>query len=428
MKKNKALLLVLGVLLAIAAAVGLYFGVKALNARTDNNPDGSTDSAASAEPTDTQGTDVTGETMELTPEMEAAKAKAVYTEAELKADDPRLDLVVSNCLERSLTNRDAQIYYIMQFVNFMNQYGGYASMLGLDNTQPLSEQPSMVGDLTWEQYFLMAGMQQFQQVTSLAAKADAEGFKVSQEENALLEERLAQMEAEAKTNGFETTDAYIESLFGPGVRMEDYARFLRLDNLCGAFYKDLYRRTMADEMALQEYRDANPGEFEGIEDDSMTVNVRHILFLSDPNEDGTATDEEKANAKARAEELLAAAQANPSEDYFAELAKENSQDPGSKDNGGLYEYVAPGTMVEEFNDWCFDAARQPGDTDIVETPYGYHVMYFVAQIAEWKTTAVNGILNAIIEKLPDNAPLTVNYENIVLSPLPKQEEEAAEEE
>ena len=79
-------------------------------------------------------------------------------------------------------------------------------------------------------------------------------------------------------------------------------------------------------------------------------------------------------------------------------------------------------MVEEFNDWCFDAARKPGDTGIVETPYGYHVMYFVAQIAEWKTTAVNGILNAIIEKLPDNAPLTVNYENIVLSPLPKQDE------
>lgn len=427
MKKNKALLLVLCVLLAIAAAVGLYFGVKALNDRTDNNPDGSADSAASAEPTGTQGTDVTGETIELTPEMQAAKAKTVYTEAELKADDPRLDLVVSSCLESSLTNRDAQIYYIMQFVNFMNQYGGYASMLGLDNTQPLSEQPSMVGDLTWEQYFLMAGMQHFQQVTSMAAKADAEGFKVSQEENALLEERLAQMEAEAKTNGFETTDAYIESLFGPGVRMEDYARFLRLDNLCGAFYKDLYRRTMADEMALQEYRDASPAEFEGIEDGSITVNIRHILFLSDPNEDGTATEEEKANAKARAEELLTAVQATPSEDYFAELAKENSQDPGSKDNGGLYEYVAPGTMVEEFNDWCFDSARKPGDTGIVETTYGYHVMYFVDQIAEWKTTAVNGILGAMIEKLPDNAPLTVNYADIVLSPLPKQEEAAEEE-
>ena len=35
-------------------------------------------------------------------------------------------------------------------------------------------------------------------------------------------------------------------------------------------------------------------------------------------------------------------------------------------------------MVTNFNDWCYDAARQPGDTGIVESPYGYHVMYFVA--------------------------------------------------
>ena len=34
-------------------------------------------------------------------------------------------------------------------------------------------------------------------------------------------------------------------------------------------------------------------------------------------------------------------------------------------------------MVESFNDWCFDSSRKPGDTGIVETTYGFHVMYFV---------------------------------------------------
>ncbi len=33
-------------------------------------------------------------------------------------------------------------------------------------------------------------------------------------------------------------------------------------------------------------------------------------------------------------------------------------------------------MVQAFNDWCFDGSRKPGDTGIVETNYGYHVMYF----------------------------------------------------
>jgi hypothetical protein len=34
-------------------------------------------------------------------------------------------------------------------------------------------------------------------------------------------------------------------------------------------------------------------------------------------------------------------------------------------------------MVDEFNDWCFDSARKTGDTDIVKTEYGYHIMYFI---------------------------------------------------
>ncbi len=61
---------------------------------------------------------------------------------------------------------------------------------------------------------------------------------------------------------------------------------------------------------------------------------------------------------------------------FAFLAAENSADTGSASNGGLYEEIYPGQTVDAFDAWCFDASRQPGDTDIVETQYGYHVMYF----------------------------------------------------
>lgn len=73
---------------------------------------------------------------------------------------------------------------------------------------------------------------------------------------------------------------------------------------------------------------------------------------------------------------------------FAALATENTDDTGSKENGGLYEDVAPGTMVDEFNDWCFDSSRKAGDVGIVETTYGYHIMYFVETNAdpEWKAT------------------------------------------
>ena len=117
---------------------------------------------------------------------------------------------------------------------------------------------------------------------------------------------------------------------------------------------------------------------------SPLANVRHILVnfeggTPDANGQVTYSDEEKAAAKAKAEGLLNEWKAGEAtEDSFAALAAENTQDPGSKDNGGLYEDVYPGQMVPSFNDWCFDEARQPGDTGIVESNYGYHVMFYSA--------------------------------------------------
>lgn len=113
-------------------------------------------------------------------------------------------------------------------------------------------------------------------------------------------------------------------------------------------------------------------------------NVRHILvsFEGGTTDSSTGTttysDEEKASAKEKAEDLLKQwKDGDATEDSFAALATENSTDPGSVENGGLYEDIFPGQMVTAFNDWCFDESRKAGDTGIVETNYGYHVMYFV---------------------------------------------------
>ena len=114
------------------------------------------------------------------------------------------------------------------------------------------------------------------------------------------------------------------------------------------------------------------------------VNVRHILvsYEGGTTDEATGTtvysDKEKLTARTAAEEILAAFEGGEkTEEAFAALATEKTTDTGSKENGGLYENVYPGQMVTAFNDWCFDASRKSGDTAIVETEYGCHVMYFV---------------------------------------------------
>ena len=59
------------------------------------------------------------------------------------------------------------------------------------------------------------------------------------------------------------------------------------------------------------------------------------------------------------------------------MAESHSSDTGSNTNGGLYENVAPGQMVDAFNDWIFDSSRKAGDVGVVATTYGCHLIYFV---------------------------------------------------
>lgn len=125
-------------------------------------------------------------------------------------------------------------------------------------------------------------------------------------------------------------------------------------------------------------------------DETRAVNVRHILFqFKSTDSSGTTanlTDEQKTEYYNKAKTVYDQYLANPTEDNFAALANSNSDDTGSNTKGGLYENVKPGQMVTQFNDWCFDSSRKPGDTDIIETMYGYHIMYFVGTADEtvWK--------------------------------------------
>jgi peptidyl-prolyl cis-trans isomerase D len=93
------------------------------------------------------------------------------------------------------------------------------------------------------------------------------------------------------------------------------------------------------------------------------VRVRHVLVMTQGK---PPADEPKL--KAKAEDLLKQVRAGAD---FAKLAKENSEDPGSKDKGGEYWIQHDGQMVKEFEDAAF--RLKPGQSDLIRTSYGYHV-------------------------------------------------------
>ena len=130
----------------------------------------------------------------------------------------------------------------------------------------------------------------------------------------------------------------------------------------------------------------------------MALFVGALGFAACSDDDNTSTDADWEECKSKIEEIQAEwEETDQTEDDFATLATEKSEDTGSASNGGLYEEVYPGQMVDAFDAWCFDAARQPGDTGIVKTEYGYHVMYFssVCEHPYWYVRAESDYLNKL---------------------------------
>ena len=97
----------------------------------------------------------------------------------------------------------------------------------------------------------------------------------------------------------------------------------------------------------------------------------HVLVKVD--KDSSAAD--KAKAKARAEELLAQARKNPA--GFAELARKNSQDPGSAAQGGDLDFFGRGAMVKPFETAAF-TLKQGEISDVFETDFGFHFLTVTA--------------------------------------------------
>lgn len=142
--------------------------------------------------------------------------------------------------------------------------------------------------------------------------------------------------------------------------------------------------------------------------DYNTVNVRHILVSIEEGEN----EEGKKAAQETAQSYLEEFQnGDKTEESFAELAKAYSED--NAEEGGLYENVYKGQMVASFEDWCFDSNRKAGDSGIVETEYGYHIMYFVGEGESYrntkaKTAMLNEFYNTWIEGLTEGYTVAKN--------------------
>ena len=264
--------------------------------------------------------------------------------------------------------------------------------------------------------YITCGLMGFSVSYDLGDDASDEGTEEAptEEETPKMDKATAEKLAKA-LEGAKSEDQFESQVSDILTEYEGYSDD-ELANLLPTIRNDSFGYMSGNELADWAFGDAKVGdtlliESEGVyyvyymtrepeREESPTVNVRHILFsLSDHMDvdSEAATDEER---EAALEECRALAQAaldewkngDANEDSFGEMATRLTEDPGSQSTGGLYENVTEGQMVDTFNDWCFDESRQPGDTGIVETTYGVHVMYFSSKgDPAWKADAITSM-------------------------------------
>ena len=410
---GKIALLVILAVAAIAVVAALVLGGK-----------GGTTPAETTVPTTVPA--ASGEATETTPPMtvpadgnpDDATCKGSYTLAEGAAFNG--DAVVATMGEHKLTNAELQVYYWMQVYDFLNQYGSYASMFGLDYTQPLDMQLSLEGTMTWQQYFLDSALDTWVNYQAMCNEANAAEYVLDEEYVIYLEELPENLESSALEMGYESAEDMIRRDMGPNASLEGYLNYLNNYYLGYMYYGDTLEQIPVTDAEVESYYEAHIEDYKanGLEKtDERYVDVRHILIT--PEGGDAATEEQWAAAEKEANDLLNEwLTKHPDEDGFAVMAEAYTDDPGSASNGGLYEDVYVGQMVPEFENWCFDASRQTGDYGIVKTTYGYHIMYFVGSDYVWYATAEADMLvekgNEFLQSVLDKHPAEIDYSVIEL--------------
>ncbi len=339
--------------------------------------------------------------------------------------------VVATAGDAELTLGQLQLYYWMQVREFLGQFASYAEYLGFDYTQGLDVQLCSMTEetMTWQQYFLDGALGAWQTYASMEKEAEKNGTQMSAQYQEMLDSMAEELNANAVANGFADGTEVLHKSLGGSVEMEDYLKFMEVYYRGYSYFETqtgALQEPTEEELEAFFAEHAEGYEESGITKDSKYVDVRHVLIMPEVAEgEAEATEEAWAAAEARAQELMDEWLAGKAdEDAFAAMANEQSQDPGSNTTGGLYTDVYEGQMVPAFNDWCFDESRAYGDYGIVETNYGYHIMFYVGGTPIWQNYARNDMLqqqtNDFIDNIRVNYPLNVDYQSIILTSVEMQ--------
>ena len=332
--------------------------------------------------------------------------------------DPEMAQVVLRCESRTLTNQDLAYYFWTEY------YYALGSGAALDPSVALDAQ-MYDESRTWQQYLLENVEQTMVQTQVLVHQAEEEAFQMPQAQQEELDQMSAMLEASAAYYGFTDesgaadVNAYLSQSYGQGADAASFIQYMEDSYLAAAYADALYYRPSFSEDEVTDYFTAFADDYaeQGVlQTADHAVQIRDILIVPESTQQ---SDWDAAREKT--EQLLQTWEENgATEEVFSALAIANSMDSTSALSGGLREFLDPEEVDSTIAGWCFDAARQPGDTAALQAADGYHALYFcsVSDHPYWYEQALSDLRYeayvSTLRQLMEDADYTLYPDQMVL--------------
>lgn len=353
------------------------------------------------------------------------RCRSGYTEDSFDPDTP-----VARLGDAVLTAGELQAIYYLEVC-------GYDGELRPDLSRPLEEQLCLLTDedLSWQHYFLRRALDDWALWQGLVL--------VSQEPIPVTEEAFQPSEADheayfpdgipAEAVLYADRDCYT-----PSTAHQEYLDSLPetllslareqgaegIGELAGTRDEDVIQAARLMNLAYMFLTESTWEEAKAAAAEGGTVSIRHCLLTPE----GGVSAEETAwtNCGAKARQLLQAWSGNwltvrNSDANFARLANENSQDAATAPDGGLLTGIRQGQLIAPLDAWCFDEARQPGDTEVIRSDLGWHIVYFQGAVTAEETEAARlaftEAVDALLDRAAEYGSPEVDYSAVALAPI-----------
>ena len=451
------------ILLSVLMLAVLFCGCDSSNPAGQAGADSPLSPAATAEPTVPATIPADGNPDDVT-------CKGSYSTGSI---DPQT--VVATVGDRTLTVEQLQIWYWLSVAERAQSAYDAAP----DFSKPLDTQECPIDDSvnSWQQYFLKQALNTWHSAAALELQAQEQplateeayqpnldnhakymtdmpateflyGYNPLYEPNSMHEAYLTALpetlEALAQQKGYASLKDLAATAFGTST--DTFTEAVRLYNFSYMYFTTLGYSVENTEEDILAYMDVEGG----YDQDGYTVDIRHILLVPEPpEEEPLPTWKKKATEPTEPVEteplvtVDADGTVNCSEELwtacmekaetmvtkwkkdrlcsgatFSELAVKNSADKGSALNGGIYRNIRKGQLMEQLDAWCFDSARQSGDTVILRSPYGCHILYFTGKTEISYAKASYDLSSVEMGYLVDDArtqhPAKIDYSAISL--------------